>query len=217
VAGLGLVALAGGDLDAARQRFLEALPLCDTTVYGDWLASLVRTWLGTVSLLQGDPATALDHARLGLAAARRRGDRLATYIGLFTVAQVGLARGDHEDARAALEEGVRLSEQTGDVANLAYFLEALAVLEGGEREAHRVAVLLGAAQVLRETVGANVYGYYKPDEELRARTAEAARQALGAEAYEDTVDAGRSLTPEQAVAYALRDGMSPDEALAAGA
>ena len=118
-------------------------------------------------MLSGDAAGAMPSIERGLASARARGDRLATYIALYNLSQAAVAQGDLATARRHLEEGIRLSLETGDLANLAYFLDMLAVVEGSRDEPHRVAVLLGAAQALRETVGANVYGYYQPDEALR--------------------------------------------------
>ncbi len=49
-----------------------------------------------------------------------------------------------------LDEGMRLSLKTGDHANLAYFLDAMAVLEAAEGIHARVPLLLGAAQGIRE-------------------------------------------------------------------
>ena len=99
----------------------------------------------------------------GLASARRRGDRLTAYIALYNLSQVELARGAHAEARGHLEEGMRLSLETGDHANLAYLLDALAVVEAADGTLARVPLLLGAAQAIRETIGSHGYGYYRPD------------------------------------------------------
>ena len=93
-------------------------------------------WLGTVRLLRGDPAGAPSTPSCALAAARERQDPLAIYIGLFTGAQIALAVGDHDRARRQLDEGILLSVDTGDMANLAYFLDAVGVVEA-ERGAGR--------------------------------------------------------------------------------
>ncbi len=58
---------------------------------------------------------------------------------------------------------MRLSLETGDHANLAYFLDTTAVLEAAEGRHARVPLLLGAAQGIREAVGSPGYGYYRPD------------------------------------------------------
>jgi len=158
----------------------------------------------TPSVASSRPCSPADGSRpSGLRAARARGDRLATYIGLFTAAQADIATGDLGRARGQLEEGILLSEETGDLANLASFVDALAVVEGAQGGYRTVAVLLGAAQGLRETVGGTVHGYYKPDEALRAATVQAARSALGADGFEDAVDEGRALEPSQVVELAV--------------
>ena len=211
-AGAALVEIARGNLDAAQALLTRAIELSSRGLDDDdWLWSLTNIWLGTVRLLQGHPGEAADLVECGIEAARARGDRLVTYIGLFTAAQVAGAGGDQDAARAHLEEGIRLSKQTRDLANLAYFLEALAVLEGADLgaagQARRVAVLLGAAEALRDQVGARVYGYYKPDEALRERVVQQVRSLLGAQAFEKALAEGRGLDVADGVALALTRGV----------
>lgn len=198
VAGLALVHIARAEWAPAAERLREALPLSRAAGdHGIWVGILAHVWLGTVLLQLGDTDEALGTMRRGLALARDRGDRLGSYIALYNLAQAALAAGEAGPAREHLEEGIALSQQTGDRANLAYFVEALAVVESGVGCHDRVATLLGAAQALREGVGANVYMYYVPDEEQRAAAERSARDALGAEAYDDAVDRGRGLDVDQ--------------------
>jgi hypothetical protein len=100
---------------------------------------------------------------------------------------------------------VRLSRETGDLANLAYLLDALAVLGAAEGAHARVPLLLGAAQGIREAIGSYGYGYYRPPPGAMADAAEEARQHLGPDRYDDALDTGRSLTPERAAALAVGD------------
>jgi len=203
-AGEGLMALATGDHDRAEEAFRGAIELAAAGLDDDrWLWTLCHVWLGTITLLRGSPREALALVDTALTAARERGDRLATYIGLFTAAQAAIALGDADRARSQLEEGVRLSQETGDLANLAYVLDALAVVESSAGRARRVGLLLGAAQSLRETVGATVYGYYQPDVELVDAAARSGRAVLGDDGFDDAVDEGRRLEPEQAAELAL--------------
>ncbi len=204
VAGIGVAALAGGDLGVAANRFDEALPLAEAAgTAGRWMSSLVHVWRGTTQLLRGDLDSAEADIRLGLGSARERGDRLSTYVALFNLSQVAMAAGDGRSARGHLQEGIRLSGETQDMANLAYFLDALAVVEADEQEWPRVPVLFAAAQALRESVGADVYGYYKPDAARAEEAARAARDALGPDLYDDAADQGRALEPSELVQYAL--------------
>jgi predicted ATPase/transcriptional regulator with XRE-family HTH domain len=197
-AGTGLAALTEGDLDAADNRFRAALDFAADDRSSTWMASLVHVWLGTVHLLRGDPTAAVPEIERGLDLARIRGDRLSTYVALYNLSQAALARGDYALARQRVEEGIALAQETRDLANLAYLIETLAVIESQEGNHLRVATLLGAATGLRETVGADIYAFFLPDPSLRAATENAARAALGDGPYDEAVAAGRSLDPSAA-------------------
>ncbi len=202
--GVAIAALHTGDLSAAEQALRRSGSIAvGLGAAGEWLYAQTRVWLGTVRMAGGDPTDALAHFGAGLAAARQRGDRLTTCIALHNVAQAAVAKGDYEAAGAHLREGTRLCQQTGDLANLAYYLDALAVVHAGRGEPERVATLLGAAQSLRELPSSKAYVYHRPDDKPRQRAAEQARAALGDDAYDDAVDAGRSMLSDDAVAYAL--------------
>jgi hypothetical protein len=204
IGGIGLVALGRGDLDTAERQFVESLPyLQDQGVYSDWLRSLTHVWLGTVHRVRGELAAAGETMCAGLEAARRRGDRLTAYVALFSLAQVATAGGEPEVARGHLHEGIRLSQETGDLAYLVCFLQELALVESATGEHSRAAVLLGASEAVREVAGGRVAGYFTTDETLREQSAVRGRAALGRDAYDDTVDAGRTLNPDQAITYAL--------------
>lgn len=202
--GSGLLALASGDLPAAAQCFRQSLLLClEAGESGVRMRSLVHVWLGTVLLLQGDRAGGTAEVEQGLGLARERGDRMTTYVALFNLAQTAIASGEYTRARGHLQEGIQLSEQTQDIANLAYFLDSLAVVEAAHERMERVAVLLGAAQSLREWEGAKVYAYYVPDQSLRVQTEQKARTALGDDRYDDSVDVGRGMSPSAIVEFAF--------------
>ena len=203
-AGVGLADLAVGDLAAARACFDRAAPVAERAgPAGEWTSGLTHVWTGTVALLSGDSDAAVEHIERGLASANRRGDRLTMYVARYNLSQVELARGDHAEARHQLDAGMRLSLKTGDHANLAYFLDAMAVLEAAEGIHARVPLLLGAAQGIREVVGARGYGFYRPDPEAGAAAESEARAHLGVDRYDDALDVGRGLRPEEAVALAL--------------
>ena len=139
----------------------------------------------------------------GLAISRRTGDRLSANIALYNLAQVALSRGDYAGAAALFEEGIILSDQTRDVANLAYFSEGLAVATGKRGKARRSARLFGVAEGLLKEVGASVYNYYLPDRTLYDHTRAAVRSELGEEPFEEARNEGREMTFDNAVDYAL--------------
>lgn len=193
-AGVGLAALSADDITSAVEHFEEALVLgVRAGDSGVWLRSLTHVWLGTVLLLESDHEGAAEEIERGLALARSRGDRLSTYVALYNLSVLAIAAGDHPRARERLDEGIRLSQETQDRANLAYFLEALAVVDSADGHPRQVARLLGAVHSLRQAVGANVYAYYRPDDALRESAEVAARSALGSEAFETAFAEGGTL------------------------
>jgi predicted ATPase len=202
-AGCGLAALGEGDVDTAETLFREALRLGEEAgPSGLWLRSLIYVWLGTILLVKGHPDAAAVQTERGLALARTRGDRLATYVALYNASQAAIALDDPDLARKRLTEGIILSQQTQDLANLGYFLDALGVVEATEDAPERAAVMFGAAQAMREAAGGKVYGYYLPDQSLRRKAEEQVRDALGEAAFGDAVEAGRSLDADQSVMFA---------------
>ncbi|WP_374457196.1 helix-turn-helix domain-containing protein [Nocardioides sp.] len=201
VAGNGLVALVVGDLAAARASFEEAIVHAEEAgAEVEWTWALAHIWLGTVALLGGDADEAVRWVEAGLGSARRREDRLTSYIALYNLFQVEMSRGDHAAARRHLEEGTRLSLETGDQANLAYLLDAGAVLAAAAGQHARVPLLLGAAQAIREALGARGYGYYRPDPHAIEDAATDARTHLGQDRYDDALDTGRGFRADEAAA-----------------
>jgi DNA-binding CsgD family transcriptional regulator len=165
-----------------------------------------------VALFQGDRERATRMFEEAFTLARRRGDRLATNIALYNLAQLALSVADFGPAARMLEEGLTLSLQMGDQANLSYFLEGLAVVAGAQGEAERSARVLGAAEGSMGEAGAPVYNYYMPDRALYEGTLAAARTQLDDAAWAAALAEGRAMTPEQAVEYALEQGVAPEPA-----
>jgi hypothetical protein len=116
---------------------------------------------------------------------------------------MALSRGDHDNAATLFEEGITVSEQVGDLANVAYCLKGLGMVAGTRCQMERCARLFGVAEGLLKAVGSPVYNYYEPDPHLYEHTVSAARSRLGEAAFEEAWDRGRAMSFEQAVVYAL--------------
>jgi tetratricopeptide (TPR) repeat protein len=199
--GLGLIEMDRRNLEEARTWFQASTKLYQA-LGNESMLSLASTQLGTLLLTQGEYASARAPMQQGLAMARRTGDRLSTCIALYNLAQIDLALGNNTAAVCLLQEGIDLSEQKGDQANLAYFLESMAIAKGNRGEAERAARLLGAAQAQFEAVGAPVYNYYLPDRALYERVTTAIRTALGDAKFEAARTEGRQMPRE----HVTRDG-----------
>ena len=202
-AGMGLVEMVRLNYEAAASCMEEAIALFERYDEG-YLASVLRVFLGTTLLAQGESERAERMFEEALETARRLKIPSLTYIVLYNSAQSALARGDREKAARMLREGIEWSERTKDRANLAHFLEALAEVASSRGEAERSALLLGAAEGSLREVGAAVYNFYQPDPSLRQRAIAEARAVLGDAAFEEARERGREMSFEQAIEYSLR-------------
>ena len=206
---LGLGAMHRGEFEKAATCYEEALPLLRRSGE-DQTVPLVLVWLGNVSLVQGNWERATRMFEEALALARQRGDRLAINIALYNLAQRAMSEANFGPAERMLEEGLTFSRQMGDLANLSYFLQGLAVVAGVRGEARRSARMLGAAEGMMEEARAPVYNYYVLDRGLYDRTLAAARSRLDEAAWTAAWDEGLTMTPGQAVDYALDHSAAPE-------
>ncbi|WP_432485992.1 AfsR/SARP family transcriptional regulator [Kineococcus esterisolvens] len=215
-AGTGITALARGDAATAVERLRAALGLAAALPAGSdgpWLEALGHVWTGTALTALGRDGgegaagaggRAREHFETGLALARRRGDRLTTFVALYNLAQAE-APHDAPAAERRLHEGIELSAQIGDLANLSHFLDALVVLgaAGVDRDPERLAVLLGAARAARDTVGADVYGFYLRDDAQLEAARSRLRHRLGGQRFAEALAAGHALPVEAVVRLAV--------------
>jgi predicted ATPase/class 3 adenylate cyclase len=211
---LGLSSLNLSDWDTAVACFEEALELFgeqgnQMMVSGAW------SNLGTAAYMQGDLKTAEQRANRGLEVARRIGDPVSTYFALYTLSQVALARNDPAAATPYLREGLAVVGEVRNPTRLTYFLETYALVLAGGGDLERAARVLGASEAIRQTGGVPRYIYLAAPGNLYDRTLEMLRSGLGDEGLEKARRAGRELTPQQAVAYALH-GRSEEAILAGG-
>ena len=109
-------------------------------------------------------------------------------------------QGDYDGAHVLLEESLTILRELGDRRSIAEGLEALASVDTGETDEERGARLWGAAETLRETIGSP----QRPaDREKQERMVAVVREKMGVDAFAFAWAEGRTMTMEQAVAYAL--------------
>jgi DNA-binding CsgD family transcriptional regulator len=210
--GLGGLAVACADLDAARARYAESARLF--TALGDTSGAAIATLhLGQAVAQAGERTDAHRLIEDAVGRLKAEGERGAAATGLVELSQLALHAGDVAAARALLVEGLQLARAAGD---------RLAVLSGLERAVslaavqHRpsaavqlagaVAALRGRTSPARADVGANAAG----------PAVESARAALGDERFAAAWAAGRELGVDDAIACALgSETPAPDERSAA--
>ena len=209
VVGRGLALLSLGRPDEAESAFREGLDIA-VEQGQEWLGALTQIWLGTLLLGSGDARGSVAVFEGAIESARRRGDRLVAYAGLFNLATACLALGDEGRAEDLFRESVTMSHDNRDAANLAFALDGLAVVEGRRGNSRRSALLLGAAEAMRQQSEGRVYHYYLPDDALRERTRLRAEEALGGADFAAEWNAGTRLDLSAAVAAAGTAGTEKD-------
>ncbi len=207
---LGLLATDQGDLAAARQWLEESLQL--RRAQGDVIGTSVALMnLGNVAYYAKDFTSARDAYAASLAAKRDLGDKQGAAFALINLGSVAREQNDRAAACAAFAEALPLCRALGDKLGTVILLDGFAHLASDEEAGReRAARLFGAAHALRAAIGACLpiieqAGYDRALADLRAR--------LGEPAFTSAWNAGRALSWDQAIAYAL-NAVSPIPALA---
>jgi DNA-binding NarL/FixJ family response regulator len=164
--------------------------------------ALSLSWLCHWGLVGDDRGAAVEHGREALGLLRALGARRTL---VWTCVDVGvlLMPTDPAAAFALFEESLRLGLDGGETRAMVWCLEALAglLLSGGAPEA--AVRLVGAASALADGIG---YLPHRLERELVAAWLASARGVLDDSRSTAAWAAGRALSPEQALAEALRAG-----------
>ena len=208
-----------GDLEPAalllEQSLAGARELQDSSLLCESLAHL-----GWVLRRRGEYQRAQELCEEGLAVARVAGDFRRAAVLLALLGEGALKQGNLDAARAWLRESLLATQRSGVTAGFGAALLHLARVAATESQPARTLRLAGAAAAAAEALGA------LEDRYLAARTEaepelDLARQDLGGRRAEAAWTAGRAMTLERAIAYALGDdeslvGLQPEPATEAG-
>ena len=207
----GQGALMANDLPGA----VETLDRAWTTLAGEPDGDLdlhlnVLLALGTAAGLAGGHETASACVREILAIVEPRGGNLHRSYALWVGGLSAWRRGDLHQAAVQEAESLRLKKSSGsdDRFGIGLCLEVLAWVNADQQLHRRAATLLGAADTLCIDVGASItlhlflVGYHDACERQT-------RDALGDAAFIDAFHHGRSLTYDDAIAYALKEPPQP--------
>jgi len=197
--GLGDVALSQGDYPRATARYQEALTLFRQVGDKNGSAYALRN-LGRASAAQGDLAQATTLLEQSVAWFRQAGNEWGLAETLHHLAAVAAAEGEYAKAAALLHESLTLQRKLGAKRLIAESLEHVAGLAAAQGQPARAARLFGAAAALREALGTPLPLVLHAEYE---RAVAAARTQIDPTTFAAEWAAGRTMTVEQAVAYAL--------------
>jgi predicted ATPase/DNA-binding SARP family transcriptional activator/DNA-binding CsgD family transcriptional regulator len=198
---LGWAALLVNDLEKAATLAEEAVALGRDM---DDTGGIARALLipGLTAVAGGDQERAVALHEESLALARKAGDDVAAALSLGMGVFAFLGQGDNRSAEALCKQSLALPPQPRVLNATAFQLHASAALAVSQGLPVRSARLWGAAESLRETIGATL----SPVEQRVHRPyMEAARRELGEVAWEEAWAEGKAMTIEEAEEYALTE------------
>jgi predicted ATPase/DNA-binding XRE family transcriptional regulator len=199
---LGLTLRVRGELAEAASLFEESLELFRALEDRAGIATVLSN-LGAVAERTGEYEKAAAFYQGSLDLYREVGEKRG--IALLTDRLAGIARirADYERAAALYNESLRLHRELGDRRGISQDLEGIAAMLAALGQPERAVRLWAAVEALRERIGV------PPSDTERARyepLAATAREALGERAWTEAHDEGRTMTFDEAVAYALEQG-----------
>ncbi len=156
--------------------------------------------LGEVTLRQGDTGLAARLIKESLELRRQLGNKWGIGVSLGMLGWVAICGRNWDRAVVRLEESLEIRREIGDLGGCAWCLERLAEVASAQGQAEKAVRLIGAGAELRASISSVIDLVDQPMYEGLVRSL---RAELGEEQFEAAWNEGRTLTLEQACAYAL--------------
>ena len=200
----GMVAMCQGRYNDALEPFDKCIDIC-RPLGKSWQLATSYLNLGTALLHVGRIDAAEATLQEGLRLYHELGDDIFAARVTNIRAQASLVRHDIEGASGLARDARLVVAEQGERQGIAEGLEVLAAVAAAGAEPDRAATLSGAAAATRETIAS------RPTFEvaITGRFVETVQRTVSQERWQESWEAGRALSTEAAVAYAL-GGTSAD-------
>ncbi|MEO6590465.1 MAG: winged helix-turn-helix domain-containing protein [Pyrinomonadaceae bacterium] len=188
-----------GDAEKAIANLTESLDLYRELKFDSGIV-FTTVVLAAIYQTKNNLSKATQLLDESMAAGERSENNLARSIAMVNYGRLKFAEGDYAQAKNLCQQSLRLREEIFDLWGIVQCLEpltAIAVIEGAPKHA---AKLLGAIDVLLESLGAQPPMIFRADHEPSAA---AVRTALDKETFDRLFAEGRKLSVKEAVALAL--------------
>jgi predicted ATPase len=196
---LGDLALGQGDTATARAHYERGL----ASQYGrgdGWLTAQLMNNLGEVERWAGNYARAAQLYEESLALFKGLGTTGEIARSFHNLGYIAHAQGDDDRASARFAESLALYQQLGNRRGIAECLTGLGMVAASSHAVRRAVHLWGAAEALRESAGV---GIWPADRVMYEGSVAGVRVQLDAATFAAAWAEGRTMTVEQAIAYAL--------------
>ena len=188
--------VSGGDLAQAHTLLDESFALSREVGDKESIANCLSLW-GMLTLSEGDTALARSQVEQAMTLFKEMQQRHGVALSLYALAQVATVQGNHAGSQVLYEQGIGVARKSGDKRTIPSGLEGLAAAIAAQGNHTWAAHLWGAAEALREAIGAPL-----PPVESASynRAVAAARTQLAEQAFAAVWAEGRTISPEQALA-----------------
>jgi len=190
-----------GDFDAARSQLRDAKALAATLddAAADAMLSLTESF---IALAESDAQEVERVYSEWVGRARDRGD-IQTLSYLLSMYGFSLLQsGQPDKSRPLFEETLGIERRLENRDMILYMLDGLACQAAMSGRPQRAARLLGAAENLETETGIRLMRHMEP---LIKQARETVSTSLGAAALESEMQAGRRMSTDEAIAYALEE------------
>jgi predicted ATPase/DNA-binding NarL/FixJ family response regulator len=195
----GLLLAARGDLAAARVGMAESARLARETGMPAETAQAVMG-LANIAIRVGEWGEARTHMREAVTIFRQVGDHVRVNAAYSDLAHIERRAGNLEEAQRLYQQTIVVWQEFSQRAAVAHQLECFAFLARAQEQLVRAARLLGAAEVLRAELDSRMT---IPEQAEYDREVTALHAQMEAETAAAQWAMGRTMTMEQAIAYAL--------------
>jgi non-specific serine/threonine protein kinase len=160
-------------------------------------------FLAAASSSEGDYPQALAFFEESLAVFRDLEDARGISRCLISLGMVSIMFHDYESTESVVRPGLESAREIGDKPGTSFALLVAAALEGARGAPARAAKLWGAAEALREAIGLSMGHQDRVAYDYEGRVATARAQLDDDAAWQEAWNEGRTMSPEQAIEYAL--------------
>jgi non-specific serine/threonine protein kinase len=201
---LGIILIDQGEYAMAQFVLARGLATARELAHAPYTAVVLNN-LGVVALAHADYSTAEQWLEDSLAITRPQGLKLGMAWATGNLGIAAFFEGDLVNARSRLSESMALAREVGDKRIIAERLEELGWVAAAVREFERAATLFGAADALRAAIGAPMPPAYRATYD---RGVALTRAALGETLCTSRRQAGRTLSLQRAISFALGEAES---------
>jgi tetratricopeptide (TPR) repeat protein len=199
---LALVATHQGDPASARALYEESLAIAREIGDKHGIAASLGG-LGIAADSQGDTASARPLHEESLALQRELGNQQGMAVSLFNLGSLACKEGDYTASQSCLTECLRLCLALGEKRFTFFALGGFGALATAQGQPERATRLYGASAALSAAIGVPLTAHRRKEADRDLATL---RATLGEAVFDSAWSAGRALSWEQAIEYALEDG-----------